>query len=57
MATVSTQRFHCRCGENISLSDNITVARRVRNNDDGIVFTEQPVAGARYRIPGEDTRV
>ena len=44
MATVSTQRFHSRCGENISLSDNITVARRVRNNDDGIVFTEQPVA-------------
>ena len=44
MATVSTQRFHSRCGENISLSDNVTVARRVRNNDDGIVFTEQPVA-------------
>ena len=44
MATVSTQRFHSRCGENISLSDNITVATRVRSNDDGIVFTEQPVA-------------
>ena len=42
---MTTQRFHSRCGENISLSDNNTVARRVGyycNNS--IVFTEQPVA-------------
>ena len=45
MATTSTQRFHPnRCGENISLSDNNTVARRVRRYCYGIVFTEQPVA-------------
>ena len=44
-ASTSTQRFHSRCGENISLSDNNTVARRVRKNDGGIVFSEQlPVA-------------
>ena len=44
MATTSTQRFHSRCGENISLSVNNTVARRVISCDDGILFTEQPVA-------------
>ena len=45
MATTSTQRFHSRCGENIKLSDNNTVARRINRWDyDGIVFTEQPVA-------------
>ena len=45
MATTTlTQRFHSRCGVNISLSDNNTVARRVRSWDNGIVFTEQPVA-------------
>ena len=44
MATTSTQRFHSRSGENIKLSDNNTVARRVRYNWDGIVFTDQPVA-------------
>ena len=43
MATTSTRRFHSRCGENISLSDNKTVARRVRGFRDGIVLTEQPV--------------
>ena len=44
MATTSTQRFHSSCGENIILSDDNTVARRVRSYCDGIVFTEQPVA-------------
>ena len=37
-------RFHCRCGEYISLSDNNTVAERVYGYHNGIVFTEQPVA-------------
>ena len=39
------QRFHSRCGKNISLSDNNTVAaRQVRSEiNDGTVFTEQPV--------------
>ena len=41
---MTTQRFHSRCGEYISLSDNNTVAERVESFDDGIVFTEQPVA-------------
>ena len=41
---MSTQRFHSRFGKNISLSDNNTVAERVRGWDNGIVFTEQPVA-------------
>ena len=45
MATTSTsQRFHSRYGENIILSDNNTVARRVGSYDNGIVFTEQTVA-------------
>ena len=44
MATTSTQGFHSRCGENIKLSDNNTVAERVRSYCNGIVFTEQPVA-------------
>ena len=44
MATTSTQRFHSRCGKNISLSDDNTVAERVKTIDDGIVFTDQPVA-------------
>ena len=44
MATTSKQRFHSRCGKNIDLSDNNTVARRVGSNWDSIVFTEQPVA-------------
>ena len=44
MATASIQRFHSRCGGNIILSNNNTVARRVKSYDDGIVFTEQPVA-------------
>ena len=38
-----TQCFS-RCGGNINLSDNNTVARRVRSFYNGIVFTEQPVA-------------
>ena len=41
---MSTQRFHSRCGKNITLSDNNTVARRVRSFSNGIVFTQQPVA-------------
>ena len=42
---MTTQRFHSRCGENISLSDNNTVAERVGDEwDNGTVFTEQPVA-------------
>ena len=41
---MTTQRFHSRCGKNIRLSNNNTVAERVRGYCDGIVFTEQPVA-------------
>ena len=41
---MTTQRFHSRCGKNISLSDNNTVARRVGSYDNGIVFIEHPVA-------------
>ena len=44
MATMSTLRFHSRCGKNISLSENNTVAERVTRFSDGIVFTEQPIA-------------
>ena len=44
MATACTRRFHPSCGKNIKLSDNNTVARRVRYNWDGIVFTDQQVA-------------
>ena len=44
LGIMTTERFHSRRGKNISLSDNKTVARRVTNWDDGIVFTEQPVA-------------
>ena len=40
---MTTRRFHSRCGKNISLSDNNTVAERVEGFDNGIVFTEQPV--------------
>ena len=43
----SAHRFHSHCGKNISLSDYNTVARRVAIDDsldNGIVFTEQPVA-------------
>ena len=41
---MTTQRFNSRCGGNISLSDNNSVAERVRGDlDDGIVFTEQAV--------------
>ena len=39
----TAQRFHSRCGENISLSDNNTVVRRIGGWKNGIVFTEQPV--------------
>ena len=35
MMTTSTQRFHSRCGANINLSDNNTIARRVRSNWNG----------------------
>ena len=43
---MTTRRFHSACyGNNISLSDNNTVARRVGNFwCNSIVFTEQPVA-------------
>lgn len=41
---MTAPRFHSRCGENISLSDNNTVARRVGGIENSIVFTEQPVA-------------
>ena len=42
---MTSQRFHSRCGRNISLSDNNTVAKRVGDEwDNGIVFTELPVA-------------
>ena len=41
---MTAQRFHSRCGENISLSDNNTVAERVTWFDNGIVCTGQPVA-------------
>ena len=61
MATACTRRFHSRFGENIKLSDNSTVARRVRYNWDGIVFTEQPVAlGTVYQVKileYDDTRL
>ena len=40
---MTTQRFLSRCGKNICLSDNNTVAGRVGDLY-GIVFTEQPVA-------------
>ena len=50
-ATMTTRRFHSRRGKKISFSDNNTVAERVRPfwdfsivTDNGIVFTEQPVA-------------
>ena len=39
----AAQRFHSRCGKNICLSDNNTVARRVGDLHDSVVFTEQPV--------------
>ena len=46
------QRFHLRCGKKISLSYDNTVAERVGyycNN--GIVFTEQPVAlGTKFQV-------
>ena len=41
---MTTQRFHSSCGKNIRLSDNNTVAERVKSYNNGIVFTEQPVA-------------
>ena len=44
---MTIQRFRSRCGKNISLSDNNSVAERLRAEEDfcnGIVFTEQPVA-------------
>ena len=41
---MTSHRFHTRCGKNISLSDNNTIAGRVDGYDNGIVFTEQPVA-------------
>ena len=40
---MTTQRFHSLCGKNICISDNNTVARRVRSWNNGIVYTEQPV--------------
>ena len=44
LSASSTQRFHFRCGKNIKLSDNNTVAERSGDCNNGIVFTEQPVA-------------
>ena len=44
MTTHHQQRFHSRCGKNTSLLDNKNVAERVRSWENGIVFTEQPVA-------------
>ena len=41
---MTTRRFNSRCGENIRLSDNNTVAERVRGATNVTVFTEQPVA-------------
>ena len=41
---MTTQRFHSRCGKDIRLSNNNTVAERSRSINDGIVFTDQPVA-------------
>ena len=41
---MTTQRLHYRCGKNIRLSNNKTVAERVKSYNDGIVFTKQPVA-------------
>ena len=43
--SMTTQRLHYRCGEDIRLSNNNTVAERSGDWwDNGIVFTEQPVA-------------
>ena len=48
---MTTHHFHSRCGKNIRLSDNNTVAERVRSWANGIVFTEQPVAlGTVFRV-------
>ena len=42
---MTTQRLHPQCGKDIRLSNNNTVAERSGSWwDDGIVFTEQPVA-------------
>ena len=45
---MTTQRLHLglhfRCGKKIRLSNNSTVAERVKDGNNGIVFTEQPVA-------------
>ena len=41
---MTIQHFHSRCGGNINLLDNNTVAERAQYIcDNGIVFTEQPV--------------
>ena len=42
--TMSSRRFHSRCGDYIRFTENHTIASRVASYNNGVVFTEQPVA-------------
>ena len=48
---MSAGKFHHICGKNVKLSEGDTVAERVRNFENGIVYTEQPIpVGTMFQI-------